>query len=153
MKRYIFIFLILFLTILTSCTAKDEGTPFDNNDIKISLLNEEIKDEYRTYSFEVFNTGKLEIKFLNFYLYYPVITTSGSKGNPFKIEGETESSKPIKLKSGEKIKYTIVAPIKEVFGDSALLNFDNPLVELNGFVQQGKKDIPFSMRGGYLNTK
>ncbi|MGO4498788.1 hypothetical protein AB4114_23175 [Paenibacillus sp. 2RAB27] len=152
MRRSILIFLILFITFLTSCSPKADNR-FNDNDIKISLLNQEINDEYRTYLIEVKNTGILEIKYLNFYLYYPIILANGSKGSPFKIEGKTDISKPIKLKSGEKITYTIFAPIKEVFGNSTLLDFDNPSVELNGLVQQGKEEIPFGMSGGYLNMK
>jgi hypothetical protein len=152
MRRFILIFLILLITFLTGCSPTEDYR-FNDKDIKISLINQENNDEYRTYSIKVKNTGKLEIKYLNFYLYYPVILTNGSKGNPFKIEGKTDISKPINLKSGEKITYTIFAPIKEVFGNSKSLDFNDPQVELNGLVQQGKEDIPFGMSGGYLNMK
>ncbi len=152
MRRFILIFLILLITFLTGCSPTEDYR-INDKDIKISLINQEKNDEYRTYSIEVKNIGKLEIKYLNFYLYYPVILTNGSKGNPFKIEGKTDISKPINLKSGEKITYTIFAPIKEVFGNSKSLDFNDPQVELNGLVQQGKEDIPFGMSGGYLNMK
>ncbi|SFM39913.1 hypothetical protein SAMN03159341_1313 [Paenibacillus sp. 1_12] len=94
MRRFILIFLILLITFLTGCSPTEDYR-FNDKDIKISLTNQENNDEYRTYSIEVKNTGKLEIKYLNFYLYYPVILTNGSKGNPFKIEGKTDISKPI----------------------------------------------------------
>jgi hypothetical protein len=151
MRRSILILLILFIILLTGCSSKD--SQFNDNDIKISLINQQSNNEYRTYAIEVKNSGKLEIKNLNFYLYYPVILPNGSKGNPFKIEGKTDISKPVNLKSGESISYNIFAPIKEVFGNSKLLDFDDPQIELNGIVQQGKSGIPFGMSGGYLNKK
>lgn len=150
MRRFIFFFLVL---LITGCSTT-EDYHFDDKNIKISLINQWINDQYRTYSFEVENTGKLEIKYLNFYLYYPVLVgNGGSTGNPFKIEGKADISKPINLRTGEKITYSILAPIKGVFGNSKSLDFNHPQVELNGLVEQGKEDIPFEMNGGYLKMK
>ncbi|MEF2248052.1 hypothetical protein [Paenibacillus sp. IITD108] len=151
MKHSILAFLIIFIFVLTACTATDKR--FDDNDIEINLLNQEINEEYRTYAIEVKNSGELEIKYLHFYLYYPIIMPNGSKGNPFKIEGKTDISHPVILKPGKSINYTFFVPIKEVFGDSKLLDFNDPQIELNGLVQHGKTDVPFGMGGGYLHMR
>ncbi|MBD3922933.1 hypothetical protein H8B09_29770 [Paenibacillus sp. PR3] len=99
---------------------------------------------------EVRNEGQVAIENLNFFLYYPILQPNGSASNPFKIEGRTDTGRPVHLKPGEKVVYTITAPIKEVFGDSKLLDFDNPDVQLNGIVEEGKEEVPFTMSGGYL---
>ncbi|AIQ14305.1 hypothetical protein [Paenibacillus durus] len=152
MRQIVLILSIFLINFLTGCTQTNRYQ-FNDNDIKISLINQQNANDYRAYSIEVENTGKLEIKYINLYLYFPVILPTGSKGNPFKMEGKTEISKPINLKSGEEIIFNFFAPTKEVFGDSKLLDFDDPQIELNGIVKQGKSEIPFIMSGGYLNNK
>ncbi|SDX05176.1 hypothetical protein [Paenibacillus sp. CF384] len=90
------ILISLIVLAVTSC-ASTEDYRFNDRDIKISLISQEIGEEYRGYSIEVKNTGKLEISDLHFYMYYPIITMNGYKGNPFKIEGNTTSSRPVNL--------------------------------------------------------
>ncbi|WP_438448397.1 hypothetical protein [Gorillibacterium sp. sgz5001074] len=151
MKHSLLMVLLVFIIFLTSCSSSEDR--FDDEDIKISLINEQSNNEYRSYSIEIKNLGILEIKNIHLYLYYPIILSNGSKGNPFKLEGKTDITSPVNLKSGESIRYTIFAPIKEVFGDSKLLDFNHPQIELNGLVQQKKSEIPFEMSGGYLHLK
>ncbi|MGO4109318.1 hypothetical protein [Paenibacillus sp. YAF4_2] len=67
--------------------------------------------------------------------------------NSYKIEGVTNDSQPIILKSGEKIVCRVSAPITEVFGNKSLLDFNNPNIELKGYVKVGGKDSPFGMAG------
>jgi hypothetical protein len=55
---------------------------------------------------------------------------NGSKGNPYKVEATIDHGKPINLKNGEKIHFTIVTPIREVFGESQLLDFEHPYLQL-----------------------
>jgi len=149
MRKIIFIIIVL-TTLINGCSSS-KGEQFNDNEIKITLINIETKNEYKSYIIEVKNEGKVEVTNLNLFLYYPVITQNGSKMNPFKVEGNTEIGKPINLKTGDKVKYTVFAPVKEVFGDSILLDFNNPKIELKGFAKQGNSEIPFQMMRSYIN--
>ncbi|WAH43482.1 hypothetical protein NZD89_08910 [Alicyclobacillus fastidiosus] len=51
------------------------------------------------------------------------------------------------LKKGKSIQFIFDAPIKEVFGDSKLLDFNEPEFELDGYTKEGNKEIPFGMSG------
>jgi hypothetical protein len=45
------------------------------------------------------------------------------------------------------IQFTFDVPTKEVFGNSKLLDFKHPDIELDGFTKEGSKEIPFEMGG------
>lgn len=142
--------IILLMVVLLSACSKASDTHFDDNNIKIHLISTNFSENEKSYVIEVRNDGQVAIENLNFFLYYPILQPNGSAGNPFKIEGGTDTGRPVHLKPGEKVVYAITAPIKEVFGDSKLLDWDNPDVQLNGVVQEGKEKVPFMMSGGYL---
>lgn len=151
MKKIIYVLLFIILAaFLNGCTTS-EGEPFNDNDIKITLINMEEKNDYHSFVIEVKNEGKAEVNNLNLYVYYPILIQNGLKVNPFKVEGIAESGRPVNLKNGEKVQYTVFAPIKEVFGDSTLLDFDRPGIELKGLIKQAKKEIPFEMSRSYIS--
>ncbi|PZD97237.1 hypothetical protein DNH61_03620 [Paenibacillus sambharensis] len=144
-------FLLLLMAVLLSGYSNSNILQFNDNDIEIELIASSTNDINKSYTIEVSNEGEVEIRNLNFFIYYPLVQPNGSKGNPFKIEGRTDASKPINLKPREKVTYSITAPIKEVFGDSNLLDFNDPQVELIGTVKQGEDEVPFRMSGGYIH--
>jgi hypothetical protein len=144
-------FLLILLVVLMSGCSNSNDAQFNDDDVKIKLIHSDSNDDYNSYSIEVMNEGQVEMRSVNFFLYYPIIQPNGSKGNPFKVEGKPDNGKPVNLKPGEKVVYSVIAPIKEVFGDSKLLDFKDPQIELNGLVKQGKNEIPFGMSGGYIH--
>ncbi|WP_442600513.1 hypothetical protein [Paenibacillus sp. KN14-4R] len=147
MKRnFKFLLLISMMVSLLGCSSENEH--FDDKDIKIKLVDSQLNKEFNSYTIEIENKGNITIEYINFYLSYPIKQPNGFKGNPFKIEGKADKDKPIKLKSGEKVRYSILAPINEVFGHSDLMDFEHPSIELNGFVNVADKEIPFGMSGG-----
>lgn len=154
MKRMSLSTLVLFVMavalVLLNAGCSDGSSRFDDRDIKIRLVSQQKTDDYRTYSIEVKNTGEREIRYLSFYLYYPILTANGAKSNPFRIEGTVNQGKPVNLKAGESVRYLVFAPIKEVFGSTALLDVDHPGVRLTGYAKDGKTELPFEMEGGYL---
>jgi hypothetical protein len=143
MKKYMLICMLLIA--ITGCSSGNKS--FDDKDISFKLINVEATSEFRSYVIEIKNNAEFELTHLNFYLSYPIKQQSGSKSNPFLIEGKTDK-RPISLMSGESVQFTIFAPIKEVFSDSNLLNFEHPDIDLKGYVKQGNKEIPFQMGGG-----
>jgi hypothetical protein len=80
------------------------------------------------------------------YLGYPIKTSNGSKWNPFFVKAQT--NEPIvDLKNGQSTQFIFNAPVKEVFGNSKLLDFTNPEFELEGYTKEGNKEIPFEVSG------
>ncbi|GGG60934.1 hypothetical protein [Paenibacillus radicis (ex Gao et al. 2016)] len=143
MRKRSFTLFILIVLALAGCSSGSRLI-FEDEDIKIKLTAFQVKEDYTEYEIEVKNDGKVEVRNLNFYLSFPVITTSGTSENPFKLEGRTGRDRPVVLSPGEKTIYTFKAPIQKVFGDSKLLNFNQPFVDLNGTILYKKKEIPFS---------
>ncbi|MBB3132269.1 hypothetical protein FHS19_006998 [Paenibacillus rhizosphaerae] len=141
----VFIFLLLTIVFLSSCSAK-ELPQFNDKDLKFNLIDSYSDFGNLVYDIEVQNTGKLRIGFLKLYIYYPIKEDNGSRSNPFKIEGKTDMN-PTILETNEKTTFHIYAPIKDVFGDSALLDFENPVINFEGAVLEGDKEIPFSLGG------
>jgi len=103
----------------------------------------------RLFNIEVKNKTGFELSHLTFYLSYPIITANGTEGNPFVIQGEPDNLvRPVSLEFGDTIQYSIFAPVNKVFSSSDLLDFNNPTVELYGYVKEGKQEIPFGIVGG-----
>ena len=147
-KKYLIIsgFILFILGALIGCSDREA---FNDDNIKFSIINIQSSSENKAYTIEVTNETGYELTHLEFFLSYPIKTENGSESNPFVIEGKPEAlKKPLNIKSGESIKFSIVAPIKKVFSNSNLLDLENPSVELKGDVVIGKKEIPFGMIGG-----
>ncbi len=73
MKYFTMFFLVMMTISFSGCSTKDIASSFNEKDIKIKLVHSESNNDYQSYEMEVTNTGKFEIGYLNFYLYYPVI--------------------------------------------------------------------------------
>ncbi|RAV21367.1 hypothetical protein [Paenibacillus contaminans] len=132
---------------LIGCSSEQEIVPFNDKNITMKLINSQSNNEFKLYDIEIENKGNAAIEYISFYLAFPIKHQNGTKSNPFKLEGKTDTNKPIKLQKGEKVVYNIFAPIKEVFGQSDLLDYEHPSIELKGFVRSGDEHIPFGMSG------
>lgn len=146
-KNLCFIMLVILLGALYGCSDKSDG--FNDENIIFKVLNSEATAEYKSYTIEITNNTGFDLTHLSLNLNYPIKTSKGSKSNPYVVEGKTEStSKPINLKLGEPIVFSITAPIKEVFANSNLLDFENPTIKLEGYYKDGEEEIPFGISGG-----
>jgi hypothetical protein len=147
-KKYlILISSIMLLGVLFGCSTKKEQ--FNDENIIFNVVNTQSTNEFKSYTIEISNKTGFDLTHLTFTLSYPIKTSNGSKGNPFVVEGEADNStRPVNLISGETTKFSIFAPINEVFSDTDLLDFENPSVELKGYVREGNNEIPFGMSGG-----
>jgi hypothetical protein len=147
-KKYmILISSIILFGALFACSTKKEN--FNDENIIFNIVNSESTNEFNSYTIKISNKTGLDLTHLTFNLSYPIKTSNGSKGNPFVVEGKTDNGiRPVNLKSGKTIKYSIFVPIIEVFSDTDLLDFKNPSVDLKGYVREGKKEIPFEISGG-----
>ncbi len=152
MKKLIVILMVIAtLVFLISC-AVSVDEQFNDNDLKVKLLTSKIREEDQTYVLQVSNEGNIEITNLRLELYYPVLTGNGTKTNPFTLEGRAESNLKINLKRGEKASFSFYAPVKEVFGDSSLLDFNKPQLKLKGFAIVNKTELPFE-KSGHIITE
>ncbi|MFF2091354.1 hypothetical protein [Paenibacillus sp. NPDC058174] len=148
MRKWIFIVLILCVLALAGCSSGSRLV-FNDEDIRIRAVALQVREDFTEYNIEVRNEGKIELRNLHFYLSFPVITSNGTSDNPFRLEGKTELNRPVILRPGEQTVYTFIAPIKKVFGDSELLDFNQPSIDLNGTFLYKKKEIPFGMGMGW----
>ncbi|WP_027086133.1 hypothetical protein [Cohnella panacarvi] len=150
MRRLGVIGLALLMIILVSCTNEETIDPprFDDRDLRFNLLQSDNSLGLQSYVIEVQNAGKLKIGYLKLYVSYPIKQESGSRSNPFRVEGKTRSNNPVMLGEGDKAIFQVDAPINDVFGDSALLDFDHPNLNFEGYVLEGDQIIPFGLGGG-----
>lgn len=149
MKKWHLIMLSYLLILnLIGCSAKEKH--FKDGNIIFNVTNIEADSGHMFYTIEISNKTGFDLTHLTFNLSYPIKEENGSKSNPFVVEAKTESGiRPVNLSSEEKLLFYISAPIKDVFGDSKLLDFENPNVQLKGYyIKEGKEEIPFYMGGG-----
>jgi len=138
---------MILISALFGCSLNKEK--FDTDHIEFKIVNSQSTDEFEFYEIEISNHTGFELTYLSFHLGYPIKLPNGSKSNPFVIEGKTDTGiRPINLETGETINFSIHAPIQEVFSNTDLLDFENPSVELKGFVIEGNEEIPFGLSGG-----
>ena len=137
---------IIFASLLVGCSL--DFDEFNDEKILFTVVDTKFTSEYNSYTIEIENETGFELTHLVFTMSYPIKKLNGNKENPFVIEGKTFNTiKPVTLKSGESIQFFISAPIKEVFSENDLLDFEKPHVELKGFVKEGNKEIPFGIAG------
>ena len=138
---------MIFVSLLVACSPSFDE--FNDEKIVFNVVDTRSTSEYNSYTIEIKNETGFELTHLMFTMSYPIKKSNGTKENPFEIEGKTVNTiNPVTLKSGESIQFSISAPIKEVFSDNDLLDFENPDVELKGFVKEGNKETPFGISGG-----
>jgi len=139
--------LLLLFFLIVGCSTKEEQ--FDDKNIIFSVINIQSEEEFKSYTIKLTNKTGFELTHLMLNLSYPIKTSNGTKNNPFMVEGKADNlTRPVNLKTEESIQFSIYAPVKEVFSDTDLLDFENPSIELKGYVKEGNKEIPFKMAGG-----
>ncbi|MFN7252906.1 MAG: hypothetical protein ACK4M9_19360 [Anaerobacillus sp.] len=143
--KYSILLSFIIIGVLFGCST--DMKPFRGDKVIFKVVHAESNSEFESYTFEVTNNTGYELSHLIFYMNYPIITPNGSMNNPFVIEGEVDSNitNPIKLKSGESIKFSIFCPIKEVFRNTDLLDTWYPNIELKGYIKEGFHEIPFGV--------
>ncbi|MET0785192.1 MAG: hypothetical protein ABWY25_00600 [Paenisporosarcina sp.] len=145
--KYLIISSMILLSTIVGCSSDKDH--FNDENIIFTVVNTESSSEYNSYTIEIKNETGFELTHLMFNLSYPIKTSNGSKGNPFVLEGKADNTvRPVNLKSGEAIQFLITAPIKEVFSDNDLLDFENPSVDLKGYFKVRYEEIHFGIAGG-----
>lgn len=138
--------LFMLTSIIFGCS--DNKGEFDDKNIIFNVIETEETTEYQLYTIEISNKTGFDLTHLTLNLNYPIKTVNGSKSNPYTIAGETDGIRPINIKSGETLTFSINAPIQEVFGNSDLLDFKNPNIRLQGYYKKEKEEIQFTISGG-----
>ncbi|MYL54929.1 hypothetical protein GLW08_16465 [Pontibacillus yanchengensis] len=138
---------IIVISVLFGCSTKKEQ--FNDENIIFNVIDIQSTNEFNSYKIKISNKTEFDLTHLSLDLSYPIKTVNGSKSNPFVVEGEAENTeRPVKLKSGEAIQFSIIAPINEVFSDKDLLDFENPSVKLQGYFKEENTEVPFGISGG-----
>ena len=148
MKRTILFSLgLIALGVVSGCATTPQQ--FNDKDVHFKMVSYQPMSSMsgsEMYTIQVKSTSPLELTHLTMYLSYPIKTANGSQGNPFLLKGST-NEQVVNLQNGQSVKFSFVAPIKKVFGNSQLLDFKHPDIELDGFAKEGSKEIPFEMGG------
>ena len=145
MKRIILFSLgVMALSVVSGCATTPQG--FDDKDVHFKMVSHQSMSGTEVYTIEVKSTSPLELTHLTMYLNYPIKTSAGLQGNPFILKSRT-NKQVVNLENGQSIQFTFDAPIKEVFGNTQLLDFKHPNIELDGFAKEGSTEIPFGMGG------
>ncbi|KGR79082.1 hypothetical protein [Ureibacillus manganicus] len=148
MKKRDLSLIALFMLIGTIFGCSANKGEFDDKNIIFNVIKTETATENKFYKIEISNETGFDLTHLTFNLSYPIKTSNGSKSNPYVVEGKTDDIRPINLKSGEPITFSIYTPIQEVFANSNLLDFENPDIELEGYFKEGQEEIQFGIYGG-----
>lgn len=148
MKRVILFSLgLIALSAVSGCATTPQQ--FNDTDVHFKIVSHQPMSSMsgtELYTIQVKSTSPLELTHLTMYLSYPIKTADGTQGNPFLLKGST-SEQVVNLQNGQSVKFSFVAPIGKVFGNSHLLDFKHPDIELDGFTKEGSKEIPFGMGG------
>jgi len=147
--RKLLIVVALMVLLLVGCS--EQSTYFDDTEIIFTMLNSNSIDGTNSYSIQIENRSELTVSDLHLYLTYDIKTSNGTKENPFKVEGRTNTSKPVSLKKNESIVFYFTLPIEDIFGDSKLLDFDKSVIKLTGITLRNGEEIPFEI-GGNLDV-
>lgn len=133
------------LSLISGCSTALQQS-FHGKDVHFKLVNYQSMNGAESYTIQITSTSSIELTHLSLYLSFPIKIQNGSRSNPFEIRGRT--NQPIvTLDKGQSVQFTFYAPIKQVFGNSKLLNFKNPDIELDGYSKQGNTETPFAMGG------
>lgn len=145
MKKTILVSLgVMVLSVVSGCSTTPQG--FTDKDIHFKMINHQSLNGNEVYTIQVKSTSPLELTYLTMYLTYPIKTPDGTRSNPFLLQGRT-TKQLVTLENGQSVQFTFDAPIHDVFGNSKLLDFRHPDIELDGFTKDGSKETPFGMQG------
>jgi hypothetical protein len=134
----------IFLSLVSGCSTTPQR--FDDKDVHFKLVNHQSMKGAEAYTIQISSTSPTELTHLSLYLGYPIKIPNGSKENPFSIKGRTNEA-IVNLEKGQSAQFTFYAPIREVFGDSKLLDFNSPEIDLEGYTKEGNTEIPFEIGG------
>lgn len=134
----------VFIGLATGCAPN--SVQFRTNDVHIQLLSHQSSDGVESYTFRIRSTSPVKLTNISLYLSYPIKIPNGSEQNPFAVRGQPNLM-PADLKKGQSVVFQLSAPIRKVFGESKLLDFSSPEIDLQGYSQQGSQEIPFEMGG------
>lgn len=131
-----FIFIILF-TVGCSNEQKVKVTSDDIEKIELTLVEKQEMKDGISYSIKLVNNSKYVIKQNNVYLYYPIKTENGSKGNDFKVEAKGNK---LNIEPNEEVALTIFTPFVGMNNPELLV--EEPSIEIKGYIE--KVDISHS---------
>lgn len=138
---------ITFVLWLAACSRNEPQMPyFNDDDLKIDMIQSDELDGNMTYSFEVTNMGKTTVGFLRLSMQFPVLRDGRNIINPFEALGRSMSGDPIRLAQGEKATFDVVAPLHDVFGEDVQFSGMAELA-LRGYALAGDQAIPFGISG------
>lgn len=132
------------LSLVSGCSTPTQT--FHEKDVHFKLVDQQSLNGGESYTIQITSTSPVELTDLTLYLSYPIKLQNGSQSNPFEIKGRA-SQLIVTLEKGQSAQFSFYAPINQVFGNSTLLDFNSPEINLEGYTKAGNTETPFEMGG------
>jgi hypothetical protein len=139
--------IICFLLVGCSNLGFIKITPEEIDKIQLKLVQQQKLENGIIYSIKLINDSKYIIKQNNIYLYYPLKTENGSKGNVYKVE---LNGNRLEVRPGDEIILNAFTPYEGINQSEVLI--DDPALEIRGYIEKIDERHSFG-KVGVLNIK
>ncbi|WP_456278919.1 hypothetical protein [Bacillus sp. AK128] len=142
-----FLILYIFITLFIIGCSNDQTRIFTSDDIekiKIKLVEKQEMEDGISYTINLVNGSDYVIKQNNVYLYYPIKTDTGSKGNEFKVEARGNK---LNIEPNEEVTLTIFTPFVGMSNQELLI--EKPTIRINGYIEEVDNSHSFNKVGGF----
>lgn len=141
----LFFLVILCLLMNVGCSNKEEFSPEEINNIKLVLKERKEDRDGTHFTLKLQNNSKYTIVQNNVYLSFPIKTENGSKSNDYKIEAKQNK---LHIKPGEELLLSVYTS-KEMYEGNNKIDFENPNIEIKGYLDEMTETNLFYKGGGY----
>ena len=141
--------ILLILAILAGCVNENKVTISSNDvqKIRYELVKKQTLEGAIVYSIKLINGSNFVIKQNNLFISFPIkTTTNGYKGNEYKVEVKGNK---LDIQPGEKITLDAFMPF-EGMGDKSMLGIENPMIQINGYLDSVDNKHHFSIGGDLI---
>ncbi|WP_422657535.1 hypothetical protein ACK8P5_17470 [Paenibacillus sp. EC2-1] len=144
-RKSLFFLVILFLLMNVGCSNKEEISPEEINNIRLVLKERKEDRDGTRFTLRLQNNSKYTIVQNNVYLSFPIKIENGSKSNDYKIEAKQNK---LHIKPGEEVMLTVYTA-KEMYEGNNKIDFENPNIEIKGYLDEMTETNLFYKGGGY----
>ena len=137
---------ILTLVLLAGCVSEKKITVNDMGKIKLDLIEQKTLEEGISYSIKLTNGSDYVVKQNTVFVYFP-IKPSGSS-NKYTVEA---TGNKLDIQPEEKITLNVFMPF-EGMGDKSLLEIDNPVIQLKGYMHTVDEEHHFTTGGSLIKN-
>lgn len=143
--KFLISFMFIILFIVGCSNEQSVKVTFDDIEkIKLKLVEKQEMKDGISYTIKLENDSDYVIKQNNVYLYYPIKTENGSKGNEFKVEAEGNK---LNIEPNEEVTLNVFTPFVGMSNPELLV--DEPAIEIKGYTAKVDISHSFGKVGGF----